>query len=111
MWLSEFGVLRSDGILPSFAFSMMPKMQTLMDPSSLGTSFPFFMMGKTMDIRIEMGDIVSLTTPNGVSNAMNLFGQGVHYAVTYYAHGWYTMYLACGVYLILYALFPVMAVG
>lgn len=107
-WLTEFGVTRNGATVPAFAFSMMPKMIPLLSPTGLGSTFPSFVMGQDQEVG-------RTTLPVGQqgerSTLMYMSGNGVFYAIYYYAHGWYTLYTYAGIYSIVASICPMALYG
>lgn len=110
-WLAEFGVTRAAKTLPAFAFSMMPKMLSLMSPQGAGSSFPTFIMGKNLEMRTEVLESVGVTAAGERSQLMDFFGHGALYTIPAYPHGLYTMYLYPGILCIVFSIIPVAAYG
>jgi len=102
-FLVEFGVARAGGTLPVFAFSFLPKMIPLLAPSGLGASFPTFVMGKNMDVRVDLGEWYGVQTPSSMNTLGLLFGPGAMFAVTYFPHGTYTMHIWYGGYAVVWS--------
>jgi len=101
-FLAEFGVSRTGGTLPAFAFSMMPKMLPLMSPSGLGASFPFLVLGKSLDLVRYAYETCGLK-PSGFDNVGEyLVGAGALYYFQYFSTAIQTMYLYPGIYTICY---------
>jgi len=105
-WLAEFGITRSGGVLPAFAFSFMPKILPLVAPKGLGSSFPYFVMGEEFDARSETSDMYNMDKATSVTTFMMLVGQGSHFHFLFYSLGMHALYTICGVYLIVYAFVP-----
>jgi len=109
-WLAEFGVTMPAGMLPAFAFSIMPKLIPLISPNGLGSNFPGFIMGEDLNAGNLISDIIG--DPVGrTTSSMDMLGKGSLYTLVYYAHAWYNIYLYCGVYLLVYSFFPVLTVA
>jgi len=109
-WLIEFGVIRAGGILPAFAFSMMPKVLPLMAPKGMGSSFPYFVMGDDMDTRKYLASEWNLKA-GSTSTFMFLVGQGALYGFAYFSHGIFLMYQAFGIYAICYSFVALIYAG
>lgn len=103
-WLAEFGVTRPEGVLPAFAFSMMPKMIPLLSPTAIGATFPFFIMGQEFESRVLAGQHIGTDAITYELLGEFLWGKGIYYLSIQYTVGTYYMYLYCGIYLIVYGI-------
>jgi len=109
-YLAEFGVTRNGGTLPAFAFSMMPKMITLIAPQGLGSSYPFSVLGKFTDIRLLVEDMTGVDcTLDAVS--FYLYGQGANFYIRNYPTAMETLHFYPGLYCLLYAFVIVLPVA
>merc|ERR1712146_500949 len=107
-WFAEFGVTRpgSAGVLPAFAFSMMPKMIPLMSPTGLGENWPEYVMGKYYMDRYQFYPQVIY------ENTLEfMHGAGVTYHMLYFIHGWRNWWLYFGIYCIVFAFVPTLLYG
>jgi len=106
-WLAEFGVTRTSGeILPAFAFSIMPKMIPMISPAKLGETFPTIVMGKVSDSMQIINDRFGITLNGAPTTYMQAWGMGALYYFTFHAQGYYSLYLALGVYTVVFSFVP-----
>lgn len=96
-WFAEFGVSRTGGTLPAFAVGVMPKMTTLLSPRG----FPQYVMGEHVDVNSLVADLLLLDVAEAPGGYQFLMGQGAPYFFRYYAQGFWAMYTALGVLLII----------
>jgi len=109
-WLAEFGVTRGDVTLPAFAFSMMPKMVTLLAPKGLGSTFPWFVLGTPTDVRVVTEDM--MLQPNGLDAVdLYLYGQGALFYLKNYPTSVYTLHQYPGIWCLIYAFVVVLPVA
>merc|ERR1712146_489747 len=106
-WLAEFGVQRPgvEGVLPAFAFSMMPKLP-LMSPRALGDGRPFYVMDKYYEDRMQFYPQVATQNIREF-----LHGGGVTYHMLSFIHGWRNWWLYFGIYCIVFAFVPTLLYG
>jgi len=109
-WLAEFGVSRNGGTLPAFAFSMMPKMLTLVSPAGIGASFPFTILGKDMNVETRVSDMVNMEV-SMATTANLLVGVGANWFLRYYSYAIYTLHLYPGAWCLIYTFFIVLPVA
>jgi len=109
-YLAEFGVTRSGNVLPAFAFSMMPKMLTLIAPKGLGSSYPYFVLGKSLDIK-KLAEDYTGNDINLDAVAFSLYGQGANFWIRNYSQGVYTLHMYPGIYCVIFAFAIVLPVA
>jgi len=103
-WLAEYGVTRDGSVLPAFAFSMMPKMVTVISPTGIGSGFPFSLMGAITDSKNEMSALLGGNEITFSTTGDDLWGHGCLLYLTYFGAGYYTLYLYCGIYFFVFAI-------
>jgi len=107
-WLAEFGISRPNGVLPAFAFSIMPKMIPMIAPRGVGSNFPVTIMEEDFEVRSLIAPLIGKDYVSVTSTGMHLWGIGAFYLLTNYSYALYTMYFALGIYLLIYAICVVM---
>jgi len=112
-WLAEFGVSRkAEGVLPAFAFSMMPKMIAMYAPKGLGGAYPFLFMGKNVDVAALTADALGLdAAPGFLFQDFLVQGKGALFFFRYYSDALKNSLKYAGFYLIIYALVIVLPVA
>jgi len=109
-FLAEFAVQRTghSGVVPAFAFSMMPKMTPLLSPTAVGKNFPSKFMGKVWDPKYIPG----ANPPLGDRTPYNiLMGDGFLWYMIYFANAVHIMWMYMGIYFLVYAFVPIAAYG